>query len=167
VKVDKFSNEGATFGHVPAPTLAGKFVWGGGTANMRQLGNQKNIFLFENNNTSIFALPCNRPTFHSRTLKGMTNIPSALKFHTFTLNSTVTYREAGWLGFDSRQGKRFFSIPQHPYRNWAPPPQPPPHWVMEALSPWDEADHSPSSSTVFKNGGDIPPLPHTPSWSSA
>jgi hypothetical protein len=30
-----------------------------------------------------------------------------------------------------------------------------------------EADHSPPPSAEVKNGGAIPPLPHTPSWHSA
>jgi hypothetical protein len=30
-----------------------------------------------------------------------------------------------------------------------------------------EADHSPPSSVEFKNGGAMPPLPHTSSWHSA
>jgi hypothetical protein len=30
-----------------------------------------------------------------------------------------------------------------------------------------EADHSPSSMAEFKNGGAIPPLPHTSSWRGA
>jgi hypothetical protein len=46
------------------------------------------------------------------------------------------------------------------------PTQPPTRWVTEALSPevkWPgrENSHSPPSSDEIKNGGPIPPLPHT------
>jgi hypothetical protein len=45
-------------------------------------------------------------------------------------------------------------------------------WVPGAHSPgikWpgEEADHSPPSSAKVKNGGAIPPLPHTSSWHCA
>jgi hypothetical protein len=48
------------------------------------------------------------------------------------------------------------------------PTQPPIQWVLEALPPGvkqsgREADHSPPSSAEVKNGGAIPPLPHTSS----
>jgi hypothetical protein len=52
------------------------------------------------------------------------------------------------------------------------PTQSPTQWVPGALSlgvTWHgrEADHSPSSSAEFDNGGAICPLPHTSSWHSA
>jgi hypothetical protein len=50
--------------------------------------------------------------------------------------------------------------------------QPPIQWVPGAISlgimrPGREADHSPPSNAEMKNGGAIPPLPHTYSWRDA
>jgi hypothetical protein len=50
--------------------------------------------------------------------------------------------------------------------------QTPIQWVPGALSTgikWQEreADHSPAPSADVKNGGAIPPLPHTTSWIGA
>jgi hypothetical protein len=47
--------------------------------------------------------------------------------------------------------------------------QPPVQWILGALSPkvkrpGREADDAPPSSVDVKNGGAIPPLPHTSSW---
>jgi hypothetical protein len=52
------------------------------------------------------------------------------------------------------------------------PTQPPFQWVRGAFSPaverlGREADHSPPPGTKLKNGGAIPPLPHTSSWRGA
>jgi hypothetical protein len=52
------------------------------------------------------------------------------------------------------------------------PTQPPTQWALWALSlgikrSGREADHSPPSSAVFKNGGTIRPLLHTSSWRGA
>jgi hypothetical protein len=49
------------------------------------------------------------------------------------------------------------------------PTQPPIQWVQGLFPPavkgrGRENDHSPPSNAAFKNGGAIPPLPHTPSW---
>jgi hypothetical protein len=50
------------------------------------------------------------------------------------------------------------------------PTQPPVQWVLGAISPGvkrtgRETDHPPTSTAEFKNGGDVPPLPHMSSWS--
>jgi hypothetical protein len=52
------------------------------------------------------------------------------------------------------------------------PIQPSVQWLPRDLSPEvkrlvREADHAPPSSAEVKNGGAIPPLPHTSSWHSA
>jgi hypothetical protein len=52
------------------------------------------------------------------------------------------------------------------------PTQPPIQWVPGDLSSevklmGHEADRSPSASAEVKNGGAIPPLPHTSLWHSA
>jgi hypothetical protein len=47
------------------------------------------------------------------------------------------------------------------------PTQPHIQWVPGALSPGQEADHSPPSSAEVKNDGAIPPLPHMSSWCGA
>jgi hypothetical protein len=49
------------------------------------------------------------------------------------------------------------------------PTQPPIQWVLRAPSPevkgaGHEADHPLPSSAEIKNGGAVPPLPHTSSW---
>jgi hypothetical protein len=67
--------------------------------------------------------------------------------------------------------ERLFSYAQRPDRLWGPPSLlSNGHWGF--LSPgvkWPgrEADHSSPSSAEAKNGGAIPPLPHTSSWHSA
>jgi hypothetical protein len=73
--------------------------------------------------------------------------------------------------FDSRQGEAIFlffaaSVPA------LGPTQPPIKWIPGALFPGvkrprREADHSLPSSAEVKNGGTIPPLPHTSSWRGA
>jgi hypothetical protein len=57
--------------------------------------------------------------------------------------------------------KRFFSSPQHPYQLLGPPLS---EYVKQ---PGREADRSASSSAEVKNGGAIPPHPHTSSWHGA
>jgi hypothetical protein len=52
------------------------------------------------------------------------------------------------------------------------PTQPPVQWAPSALSQGvkrseNEACHSPPPSAAIKNGGVIPPLPHTSSWRGA
>jgi hypothetical protein len=71
---------------------------------------------------------------------------------------------AGWPGFDSWQGQEIFLI------STASKPalgltQPPVQWVP-GLFPWGQSDWSiklatPPASAKVKNGGAIPPLPHT------
>jgi hypothetical protein len=51
------------------------------------------------------------------------------------------------------------------------PTQPPVQWMLGALSlgvkkSGLEGDHTPPSSSEVKNGGPIPPVPHTSSWHS-
>jgi hypothetical protein len=63
----------------------------------------------------------------------------------------------------------FFSIAFRPALG---PTQPPIQHVPEVISPGvqqseREGDHSPPTSAEVKNGGAIPPLPHTSSWRSA
>jgi hypothetical protein len=60
----------------------------------------------------------------------------------------------------------FFSIVSGPARGLS---QPPIQWVSGALSPevrrpGREADHSSPPSAEVKNGGAVPPFPHTSSW---
>jgi hypothetical protein len=69
------------------------------------------------------------------------------------------------------RGKIFFSYPQCPDWQWGPL-----NLVSNGLR-WlffngierqgIEADHSPPSSAELKNGGAIPPLPHTSPWRNA
>jgi hypothetical protein len=67
--------------------------------------------------------------------------------------------------------KRRFSTPQYPDRLWSPPSiLSNGYWGV--LSPGvkqlgREADHSTSSGAEVKNGGAIPPLPHTSPWYGA
>jgi hypothetical protein len=73
--------------------------------------------------------------------------------------------------FDSRQGQVIL-LCSTAYRPVLGPTQPPVQWVLGAVSPGvkrplREADHSPRSSAEVKNGGVIPPLPHTSSWCGA
>jgi hypothetical protein len=77
-------------------------------------------------------------------------------------------QRAGRPGTDSREEQEFFlfSIASRPALG---PTQPPIQWVLEALSPevkrpGHEADYLPPSSAEVKNGGAIPPPPHTSSW---
>jgi hypothetical protein len=72
---------------------------------------------------------------------------------------------AGESGFDSQQGQK------PTFRQAQGPTQPPIQRVPGTLSivvKWQgcEAD-DPLTIAVFKNGGGIPPLPHTPSWHNA
>jgi hypothetical protein len=78
---------------------------------------------------------------------------------------------AGRLLFDSRQGQEIFL-----YSTASGPTLGPTQSLMQcvpgAFSPGlkrqgREADHSPPSSAEVKNGGAIPPLPHTSSWHGA
>jgi hypothetical protein len=87
-----------------------------------------------------------------------------------TTYGIATGLRAGRPEFNSRQGQEIFlyATASKPALG---PTQPPIQWVPGALSevkrPEREADRSPSSSAEVKNGGAIPPLPHTSSWSVA
>jgi hypothetical protein len=76
---------------------------------------------------------------------------------------------AGWPGFDFWPCKIFlFTTMSKLVRGLN---QPPIQWVPETLSlgakrQEREADHSPQSSVMVKNGGATPPLPHMSSWHS-
>jgi hypothetical protein len=66
-------------------------------------------------------------------------------------------------------GKIFSLSPSIPVLE---PTHPPMKWVPDALSlgvnrAGRESGHSPPSNADVKNGGALPPLPHTPSWCSA
>jgi hypothetical protein len=66
--------------------------------------------------------------------------------------------------FPAEAKKVFFSTEFTPTLGFS---QPPIHWILGPLSwPGREADHSPPSSAEVKNGGAIPPLPHTSSLRS-
>jgi hypothetical protein len=65
-------------------------------------------------------------------------------------------------GSISGKGKKYFSIPQRP-----------PSFIQNGGTGGSlpgvkqtgrETDHSPAFSSDVKNGGAIPPLPHTSSW---
>jgi hypothetical protein len=104
-----------------------------------------------------------RPTT-SRFTNTHTYVPSKLTSIRQTLYSDRL--RAGGLGFNSRQTNSAVSRPA------VGPTQPPIQWVPVAPSPWvklqrREADNSPPSSAEVKNGGSIPPLPHTSSRRSA
>jgi hypothetical protein len=78
---------------------------------------------------------------------------------------------AGWLGFDSLQRQEIFVF-STPSRLALRPTQPPIQWVLEAVlqrikQPGHEAHHSPVLSAMVKNGGAIPPHPHTSPWYDA
>jgi hypothetical protein len=67
-------------------------------------------------------------------------------------------------------GKRFYSTPQRPDRLWAHPSTSPMGTggsFPGGKAAGREADHSPLSSAEVKNGGAVPPLPHTSSWHGA
>jgi hypothetical protein len=71
---------------------------------------------------------------------------------------------AGRTGFDSWQGKRFFSFPVS--RPAVGPTQRPIQWVpgaisMEVKQPGRDAGHSSPPRFEINNGDGIPPLPHT------
>jgi hypothetical protein len=97
-----------------------------------------------------------------------------LKFYSYELGQISPYSDRlqdGRQGFDSRQGQEIFlySTASRPALG---PTQPPIQWVPGELSPGvkrlrREGDHSPPSSVQIKNGGAIPPLPHTSSWCSS
>jgi hypothetical protein len=87
----------------------------------------------------------------------------------------VLYIDRRWLiekpGFDS-QGRQKIIQYSKASKPLFGPTQIPVQWVLGALSlrvKWmeHEADHSPSSSVEIKNGGSIPPFPHTSSWHRA
>jgi hypothetical protein len=74
---------------------------------------------------------------------------------------------AGRPGFDSRQGQEIFLF-STASRSALRPTQPPMQWVLVAFFPAGKtpgavADHSLPSSAKVKNGGAIPPFPHTSS----
>jgi hypothetical protein len=71
----------------------------------------------------------------------------------------------GESGSNPRRGTRFFSSPHHPDRLWSPPSLLTNGSVsLGVRRPGREADRSLLSSAEVKNGGAIPPLPHTSSW---
>jgi hypothetical protein len=74
-------------------------------------------------------------------------------------------------GFDSQQRQEMFSSPQRPDR-LSDPSSPLYNGYRGMFLPGVkgrgcEADLSPPSSDEVKNGGAIPPLPHTSSWCGA
>jgi hypothetical protein len=79
-------------------------------------------------------------------------------------------------GIANGYGMRFPAVARgystlHSVQTGSGAPQPPSQWVPSALSPRvkrprSEADLSPKSSAEVKNGGAIPPLPHTSLWRS-
>jgi hypothetical protein len=60
------------------------------------------------------------------------------------------------------RGKRFFSNPQRSDRFWGPPT-----FSQGVKRPGHVADNSSPSGAEVKNGGAIPPLPHTSLWRDA
>jgi hypothetical protein len=94
----------------------------------------------------------------------------------FLSHSTITIRDssasiASSYELDGRgsipgSGKRFFfySTPSRPALG---PTQPPIQLVSGVKRSGLEANHLPRSSVEIKNGGAMPPLPHTSSWRSA
>jgi hypothetical protein len=96
------------------------------------------------------------------------------QFHTGSQDTAVgtgTGHNTVRPGFDSWQGQEipFYCTASRPDLG---PTQPPKQQAPGALSskvnrPGREVDHSPPSSAEVKNGGAIPSLPNTSSWSSA
>jgi hypothetical protein len=69
--------------------------------------------------------------------------------------------------FDSLKGKEIVLLTTAS-RQALGTTQPPIQWVPGVKRQGREADgHSPSFSAEVKNGGAIPPLPHTSSWHGA
>jgi hypothetical protein len=66
--------------------------------------------------------------------------------------SIVTSLWAGWPGFNAQQWQEFFHFTTSS-RPALGPTQSPIQWVLGALSTGFEADHSPPSRAVVKNGG--------------
>jgi hypothetical protein len=96
------------------------------------------------------------------------------KYQTFGARIISWYSDglqAGWPGFNSRQGQEIF-LYSTASRLALGPTQLPNQWVPGALFPGVkrqgcEADCSTSSSAEVKNGGTIPPVPDTSLWCGA
>jgi hypothetical protein len=74
-------------------------------------------------------------------------------------------QQAGWRGFDSRQGQDFSLFCSVQNGSGAHPASYP--ISSGGFFSGGKADHSPPSSAEVKNSGTVPPLPHTSSWRGA